>query len=177
MSAALGAAACTLDDIRHLDCYSCFPIAVTSIAEPLGLPLDGSRPLTLTGGLPFFGGPGNNYSMHAIATVVERLRHDASAKGLIVANGGYLSKHSAGVYAAQAPQRWSPTDAQRLAVELAGKGQVSVNEEASGSATIESCAAIWQKGVPADGFVVARMRENGARCLAIAALRTIRQSV
>ena len=166
VSAALGAAACTLDDIRHLDCYSCFPIAVTSIAEPLGLPLDGSRPLTLTGGLPFFGGPGNNYSMHAIATLVERLRNDASAKGLIVANGGYLSKHSAGVYAAHAPRGWSTTDTQRLAAELAGKGEVSVNEEATGPATIESCAAIWQKGVPADGFVVARMRENGARCLA-----------
>jgi acetyl-CoA C-acetyltransferase len=104
--------------------------------------------------------------MHAIATLAERLRNDTAAKGLIVANGGYLSKHSAGVYAAHAPRSWAASDTSRLAAELLDKGEAMVDEEATGAATVETCAAIWQKGVPADGFVVARMRETGARCLA-----------
>ena len=166
VSAALTSASCALEDVHYLDCYSCFPIAVTSIAEPLGLPLDGSRSLTLTGGLPFFGGPGNNYSMHAIATLADCLRTDRAAKGLIVANGGYLSKHSAAVYAGHAPQHWAPTASHGLAADLAACGDVPVDEHATGDATIETCAAIWQKGAPVDGFIVARVRESGARCLA-----------
>lgn len=166
VSAALAAAHCGVQDLRHLDCYSCFPIAVTSIAEPLGLPLDGSRALTVTGGLPFFGGPGNNYSMHAIATLTERLREDPAGKGLIVANGGYLSKHSAGVYAAHPPRSWAPTDGAPLVAALNAKGEVAVNENATGAARIETAAAIWHKGAPADGFIVARTEQGDARCLA-----------
>ena len=58
------------------------------------MPADGSKPLTVTGGLPFFGGPGNNYSMHALAEMAHRLRN-GQGNGLITANGGMLSKHAA----------------------------------------------------------------------------------
>jgi len=162
---ALDASGLDIAAIEHLDFYSCFPIAVSSIAEPLGLPLDGSRQLTLTGGLPFFGGPGNNYSMHAIATVVEKLRADRTAHGLIVANGGYLSKHSAAVYSGQPPRHWQPvssTVAQQTAKAETG---IRVDEAATGPATIEASAAIHTKGAPADGFVIARLAA-GARCMA-----------
>ena len=57
-----------IDDIDAVDVYSCFPSAVQVAARELGLALDDpARPLTVTGGLPFFGGAGNNYSTHAIA--------------------------------------------------------------------------------------------------------------
>lgn len=163
---ALAASDLTIEQIGPLDCYSCFPIAVSSIAEPLGLPLDGSRPLTVTGGLPFFGGPGNNYSMHALASLVGRLRSQPAAKGLLVANGGYLSKHSVGIYSARAPDRWQPVDsaAEQRAVDAIGN--VVVDERAEGPAIIETCAAIYRKEQQAEGFVVARLRESRARCLA-----------
>jgi len=80
----------------HLDIYSCFPCAVEAACEALALPTDGSRRLTLTGGMPFFGGPGNNYSMHALAEMAWRLRCSA-ARGLVTANGGMLSKHAAAI--------------------------------------------------------------------------------
>ena len=74
---ALAYAGVTVGDIDHFDFYSCFPIAVSNTAcDGLGLAHDDPRGLTVTGGLPFFGGPGNNYSMHAIATVLEKLRAD-----------------------------------------------------------------------------------------------------
>ena len=163
---ALAASDLTIEQIGPLDCYSCFPIAVSSIAEPLGLPLDGSRPLTVTGGLPFFGGPGNNYSMHALASLVERLRAQPAAKGLLVANGGYLSKHSVGVYSATAPEHWQPVEASAEQRVVEATGNVVVDEKAEGRATIETCAAIYRKEQPVDGFVIARLREGGGRCLA-----------
>src|SRR5207244_1640391 len=66
-----------------VDLYSCFPVAPQLAARILGFPTDGSRALTVTGGLPYFGGPGNNYAMHAIATLVEGLRAAPATLGLV----------------------------------------------------------------------------------------------
>jgi acetyl-CoA C-acetyltransferase len=91
----------TIDDVGPIDLYSCFPCAVSMAAEALGLPTDGSRTLTLTGGMPYFGGPGNNYSMHGLAEVVSRLRSQPEAHGLVTAWGGVMSKCAAGLYSCQ----------------------------------------------------------------------------
>ncbi|HZZ89937.1 MAG TPA: acetyl-CoA acetyltransferase, partial [Caulobacteraceae bacterium] len=58
---ALDVAGVKLADIGAFDFYSCFPIAVFNICDALGLSPTDPRGLTLTGGLPFFGGAGNNY--------------------------------------------------------------------------------------------------------------------
>ena len=97
---ALELAGASLADIGAFDLYSCFPIAVFNICDELGLAPDDPRRLTLTGGLPFFGGAGNNYSMHAIAEIAARVRADPGSFGLVGANGGIMSKYSVGVYSA-----------------------------------------------------------------------------
>ncbi|MEY2566926.1 MAG: acetyl-CoA C-acetyltransferase [Actinomycetota bacterium] len=89
------------DDVAHVDLYSCFPSAVQIGAEELGLSLD--RPLTVTGGLCFAGGPGNNYVTHSIASMVETLRADPGALGLVTALGWYVTKHSLGLYSTEPP--------------------------------------------------------------------------
>jgi len=82
------------DDIAHIDLYSCFPSAVLIAADEIGLdPDDPRRPLTLTGGLSFAGGPGNNYSMHSLATAVTRLRAEPGL-GLVTGVGWFLTKHA-----------------------------------------------------------------------------------
>ncbi len=91
----------TIADVGPIDLYSCFPCAVSMVAEVLGLPSDGSRALTLTGGLPYFGGPGNNYSMHGLAEMVSRLRAQPDTHGLVAAWGGIVSKCAAGLYSCQ----------------------------------------------------------------------------
>ena len=101
---ALELAGLSLDDIDFFDFYSCFPIAVSNITETLGLLPDDPRGLTLTGGLPYFGGAGNNYSMHAIAEAVQRARLAPGSYGFVGANGGVMSKYSAGVYSTR-PRR------------------------------------------------------------------------
>src|SRR5262249_15136347 len=102
-NALLETLATPLDRLRHLDLYSCFPIAPRLSAALLGLAPNDPRPLTLTGGFPWFGGPGNNYASHAIATLLTRLRADRGSLGLVHALGWILTKHGIGVYAGTPP--------------------------------------------------------------------------
>lgn len=75
MGRALTAAAnIGLDQIAHKDIYSCFPVAVSVVARELGFDATDGKELTQTGGLPFHGGPGSNYSMHGLAAMVPKLR-------------------------------------------------------------------------------------------------------
>ena len=98
---ALALAGVGIDDVAIVDLYSCFPSAVRLGAASLGLDL--TAQLTRTGGLSFAGGPWNNYAMHAIATIVGELRDRPTERALVWANGGYLTKHSFGIYAATPP--------------------------------------------------------------------------
>ena len=77
---ALRLAGVGIDDVDLIDVYSCFPSAVQVAANELGLPAgDPSRPLTVTGGLTFAGGPWNNYVTHSIATMAERAGRQSRA--------------------------------------------------------------------------------------------------
>jgi acetyl-CoA C-acetyltransferase len=91
----------SIGDIDLIDIYSCFPCAVTAISDHLGLPADGSTALTLTGGLPYFGGAGNNYSMHALAEMIQQVRLQSGVFALVTSTGGMLSKHASGVFSCQ----------------------------------------------------------------------------
>jgi acetyl-CoA C-acetyltransferase len=110
---ALELAGLGIDDMDYVDLYSCFPSAVQVAAAELGLAVDdAARPLTVTGGLTFAGGPWNNYVAHSIATMAGLLTANPGSRGLITANGGYLTKHSFGVYGTQPPKsefRWEDT--------------------------------------------------------------------
>mgnify|MGYP001791909970 CR=1 FL=1 len=98
-----------MSDMAYLDFYSCFAIPVFNQVDHFGLSIDDPRGLTLTGGLPFFGGAGNNYSAHAIAEAVVRVRGDRDRFALVGANGGWMSKYATGVYST-APADWSDRD-------------------------------------------------------------------
>ena len=105
---ALDQAGLTAAELDAFDIYSCFPCAVFSACDALGLDWETDpRPLTLTGGLPFFGGPGNNYSMHGIASMVDWLRTHPGKRGLVLANGGWMTKESVGVYATDRPDTFA----------------------------------------------------------------------
>lgn len=92
--------------MAFLDFYSCFAIPVFNQCDHFGLSADDPRGLTLTGGLPFFGGAGNNYSAHAICEAVERVRAHRGQFALVGANGGWMSKYATGIYSTE-PADWS----------------------------------------------------------------------
>lgn len=153
LTGALAMAGKAAADMAHLDLYSCFPCAVLLAAEALGVDWR-SRPCTVTGGLPFFGGAGNNYSMHAIAAMAERLRAAPDEFGLILANGGYLSKEAAGVYSAKLAEDWSPRkdDGAQVAIDAAPAPPL-LSETCE--ALIEAYSVTWKKGRPSRGYIVA----------------------
>ncbi|WP_324192487.1 crotonase/enoyl-CoA hydratase family protein [Nocardia transvalensis] len=104
-AAALAHTGIGAEDLTHVDLYACFPVAVQIAAHELGLPLDDpARPLSVTGGLTFGGGPGNNYGGHAVASLVQRLRADPGSYGLATSLGWYVTKHALGVYSTVPPQ-------------------------------------------------------------------------
>ena len=106
IEAALARADKRMDEMAYLDLYSCFAIPVFCVIDHFELSADDPRGLTLTGGLPFFGGAGNNYSAHAICEAVQRVRADRGSFALVGANGGWMSKYSTGIYSTE-PADWS----------------------------------------------------------------------
>lgn len=157
----------TVDDMDFIDIYSCFPSAVEIACDELGLGYADARGLTLTGGLPFFGGPGNNYSMHAIATLLPMLRARPSSFGMITANGGYLSKHATGIYSATPTQgRWSREAPASYQAEIDTMDSPVFTETPSGPATVETYTVCFNRGVAERGIVIGRLAGNGQRFVA-----------
>ena len=64
----------TVADIDYFDLYSCFPVAVEVACREMNISEDDPRPLTVTGGLPYFGGAGNAYTLLSVATMAHKLR-------------------------------------------------------------------------------------------------------
>jgi len=134
-AATLALAGTTIDEVGHVDLYSCFPSAVEIAAAELGLPDDDpDRPLTVTGGLTFAGGPGNNYGTHSLATMVGVLRADPGSTGLTTGLGWYVSKHSIGLYGTE--------PAGDRSAEPAGIPDRTVVESASGFAWADPQGAV-----------------------------------
>src|SRR5262249_56340448 len=81
-------------DVASFDLYSCFPSAVEVAMKEIGIADDDPRPISVTGGLPFFGGPGNNYVTHSIAEMMNVVRRKPGSFGMVTAPGNYLTNHS-----------------------------------------------------------------------------------
>lgn len=153
----------SIDDIAHLDLYSCFPAAVQVEARELGIALD-SRPLTVTGGMTFAGGPLNSYVLHALATMAGLLRDDPRALGLSTSVSGMLTKPGLGLWSATPPS----TPFQHVDVTEAARATTAVRPlvpEAIGAGTIAGAtvlhgadgprAAVAIVALPGDGRTVA----------------------
>jgi acetyl-CoA C-acetyltransferase len=157
----------TLADVAMFDLYSCFPSAVEIACEEIGIDENDPRDLTVTGGLPYFGGPGNNYVMHSIAEMVERVRRRPGAFGLVTANGNYVTKHAAGLYSTTPlAQPWVREDPSVLERELDGLPKSRFTETPCGAATIESYTVVHSKKGRETGIIVGRLDANGARFIA-----------
>ena len=152
----------SIDDIDFFDVYSCFPAIVEFTQDALGITPDDPRPLSVTGGLPYFGGAGNNYSMHAIATMMERLRANPSTMGLVTANGWYATKHSLGLYSLRRPLRhFERPDPGILQQQIDAADHPRLNTDPSGPGTIETYTVLYgRNGEPERGLVIGRLADR-----------------
>ncbi|HEY5072337.1 MAG TPA: acetyl-CoA acetyltransferase [Caulobacteraceae bacterium] len=158
---ALEMAGIGVGDLSFIDLYSCFPSAVQIGAEELGLDLDDPRGLTVTGGLPYFGGPGNNYSMHAVATLLQKLRAKPRSYGLSTANGWYLTKQSIGVYSTNPPK--APFEREATEViqrEIDALDHPTIIERPQGAATVETYTVVHSRDGYRMGIVIGRDAED-----------------
>lgn len=162
--AALHHAGVGIDDVEYIDVYSCFPSAVQIAARELGLSIDDpARPVTVTGGLTFAGGPGNNYSGHSIATLVERLRADSEGYGLATAVGWYLTKNAVGVYSARPPARsFRDIDAEG-SIERSSPRRAS--SDYNGPATLEAYTVPYARDGEPEAAIVSAITPDGTRAL------------
>jgi acetyl-CoA C-acetyltransferase len=155
---ALELAGKTIAEIAHVDLYSCFPSSVQVAATELGVPE--GRPLTVTGGLTFGGGPLNSYVLHAIARMAEVVREERGSTGLVHGNGGWLAKHAIGIYSTD-----PPADGFRYE-NLQERADAFPLREAvvdwKGPVTIEAYTVAHQKGTPRIGHA-ACLTDDGRR--------------
>jgi acetyl-CoA C-acetyltransferase len=149
---ALELAGVSVADLAHVDVYSCFPVAVQVAAREIGL--DEARPLTVTGGLTFGGGPLNNYVMHGVARMAEVLRADAGKVGLCTANGGFLTKHAMVVYSTEPPAR--PFRHADVQAEVDATPRREALLDFAGEATIEAYTVDYANDAPALGHAAVR---------------------
>ncbi|MGE2721544.1 acetyl-CoA acetyltransferase [Mycolicibacterium celeriflavum] len=153
------------DDLSTFDLYSCFPFPVFVACEALGIDGDDARGLTVTGGLPYFGGPGNSYSLHAIAETVAQMRDQPGRFGLVGANGGTMSKYSVGIYSTL-PVDWRTDNSEHLNAEVAALPAVPVTERPEGRATIETYS-VRDDWPVRTGIIIGRLDSDNSRFLAI----------
>jgi acetyl-CoA C-acetyltransferase len=160
--AVLEHAGLTIDEIAYIDFYSCFPSAVQIASAELGLPLeDPARPLTVTGGLTFAGGPGNNYAGHGVATLVGVLRDEPEAIGLATALGWYATKHAIGLYSATPPRR----PFRSLDPEPESEPPRVARTDYTGPATLEAFTVRRDRGGNPFSAAVSALTPNGERAM------------
>ncbi|MDZ7685991.1 MAG: hypothetical protein U5O39_14060 [Gammaproteobacteria bacterium] len=157
-----------IDEIDYLDFYSCFPIAVEMACEMLSIPIDDSRGFTVTGGLPYAGGPASAYTLHSTATMVDTLRSASGKCGLVTGNGWYLTKHSAAVLASRPKEDGLPWEGliDNLPSTEMETAPRQVVPDARGEGVIEAYTVSYDReGAPVRGIVVGTT-EAGDRFLA-----------
>jgi len=173
-----------IDDVARLDLYSCFPAAVEIAAAELGVRDDDpSRPLSVTGGLTFAGGPGANYGTHAVAAMAAALRSDPGSFGLVTGVGLTLTRHSVGLFGTDpAPGRAGtagPGLPEGTVVEEAGGfrwadpqravhalPQCSPDADAEGEVSVETYTVAYDRGGSPERAVVACRTPEGRRAWA-----------
>ena len=158
--AAFTTAGTGIDEVDVLELYSCFPSAVSFALDALGLAPDDRRaPFTLTGGLPYAGGPGSCYALGAMAAMADALVAEPGAVGMVTAVGMHLSKHAAVVLSTDEGERGQSPEPPPVA-------RVPITDEVDGEVTIAAYTVHHGRdGEPSDALLVCDVGD-GSRCYA-----------
>ena len=127
-----------IDEIEHLELYSCFPAAVRVQQRELGVDL--RRSVTETGGMTFAGGPLNNFAIQSWVEMAEALRNDPGTTGLVTAISGLLTKQGVSILGPEPTRPFlfdSVTAATRADLAL-----MTVERDAEGRACVSGYSVI-----------------------------------
>ena len=156
-----------IEELNFIDLYSCFPSAVQIAMKELELSKDDPRGLTVTGGLPYFGGPGNAYVMNSIATMMNKLRSKPNSFGLATANGWYITKHGAGIFSSKPFEGgWNQVaDMSNEQISINNQTSPSFTEIPDGEASVETYTVVNSRNGPDYGIIIGRLND-GTRFIA-----------
>jgi len=158
---ALRIAGADVDDVVFFDLYSCFASSLHFACDALGIRTDDPRGVTVTGGLPYHGGPASGYLTHSIAEMVERLRSEPEAVGLVSGVGMHMTKHVFGVYRAS-PGTVGPPDAAGAQAAVDRAGSTELVAEHDGQATVIAYSVVHDRdGSPAWALLVCDLPSGG----------------
>lgn len=154
---ALALAGVSIRDVEAAELYSCFPAAVQSWAQDVGL--DASIPWTVTGGMAFAGGPFNSASLEGVARMVEVLRDAGPARriGLVTNLSGIFGKQACAVFSNRPDGRgYRFAD---VTSEVAARDvPVPLAADYEGPATIVGYTVVHAGGVPSHAVAICDTR-------------------
>jgi acetyl-CoA C-acetyltransferase len=163
---ALNMAGIGSQEITHFDLYSCFPSSLNFTRDALGIPENDTRKLSVTGGLPYFGGPGNNYTAHSIVAMVNTLRQHPGDYGLVSGVGMHMTNHVFSIYSSTPPVKTpTPPDYAKARHFVESIGKKEIVNEANGTATIAACSILYAPDKNT-AYAVCDL-PDGKRCYAI----------
>jgi len=158
---ALAHIGCGIDDVAHLELYSCFPIAVRVQMREMQVARD--RAITLTGGMAFAGGPLNNFVLQAMVKLVETLRADRGSIGMITAVSGMLTKQGVSLWSSE-PHGPGFEFADVTAEVERDALQRDIIDGAAGSARVVTYTVIYSGDTPSVGLLLCDL-DTGGRAL------------
>ncbi|MAK14601.1 MAG: acetyl-CoA acetyltransferase [Proteobacteria bacterium] len=157
----LSQAGISLSEISFLDIYSCFPSAVQIAQKELSLDSNDDRPLTVTGGLPYFGGPGNAYTMFSSSEMVKKLRSNPNEYGMVTANSWFLTKHAINIFSCKPPQEidWEK-DFIKLQSEINSREIKNFNTKPNGLGKVISYTIVQGRKNLEYGIVIGELEDK-----------------
>lgn len=150
------AARISIDDVDHMDLYSCFGSAVNFACDALGVEDRSGERVTQTGGLPYAGGPASSYMLTSIVQMAKVLRQHPGDIGLVSGVGMLMSNHIFALYSSAAPPAdLVHPDVSALQAQLDALPQLSIDDEYVGPATIATYTVAHDRtGEPTHGAAI-----------------------
>ena len=152
---ALSLADITIDEIEALELYSCFPVAVLQFAEELGIL--GRKDLTVTGGMPFAGGPLNNFVLQSTVKVLEVMQAQNNNFGMVSNVSGMNTKQAFSVFSKQ-PRAFALADVTDAVI--ADSPALEVLNDYSGTASIKAFTVLFNKQGAERAVIIAENADN-----------------
>ena len=144
-------------DLVAAELYSCFPAAIQCFARDLRLSEE--CPWTVTGAMPYAGGPFNHASLEGVARMVEILRAGDAASGRARRFG--LVSNLSGIFGKQACAIFSNTPSEEgyrfadVTAEVAAVDRpLPLDSDYTGPATVAGYTVGFQNGVPARAIAI-----------------------
>jgi acetyl-CoA C-acetyltransferase len=162
---ALARAGTAPEDLAAMDLYSCFPSPIQFALAALGTDTDDPRPLSLTGGLAFAGGPGNAYVLHSLAAALDAIRRHPEERVLVTGIGMANTKHAATVLTGggQVPEGATGETSYREPLDETPR---TVAIEAEGHGTVCTYTIEYDREGTASKVIVVLDLDSGERAIA-----------